>query len=232
MVRALALALVAVVGLVAACEEEHGPRPQPPVVVESNLAVAKAGDGAGIVRTLPAGLICDTTCPDATFVYENVDEITVVAELGRNANFRELRCEEVNGAAEDVVTEVLDDAGGDEATVVLPMIVDDEGLSWSCTADFILVHTMQVIATQGAGTGRVRGSLSSVVGADEPKRMDCASNQTCVAAYFDGEVEVLTATADAGSVFAGWDFCDNGTDPVLTFTMTDDENCRPRFDLE
>lgn len=222
----LAATLLAMAG----CPEEERRRPPPPNPIESTLNVVKAGDGVGIVRTLPAGLICDVDCDEASFVYEDVDEVTVIAELGRNANLRRVRCEGPEGT--DAITiDTVDE--NDQAIVVLPTIIDDVGATWTCTADFALVHTLQVIQNQGAGTGRVRGSLSRVVGQDEPKRVDCASTATCIAAYFDGEEEVITALPDAGSVFAGWDFCaeDDPQNPVVTLVMTRDENCRPRFDL-
>ena len=182
--------LIAFVG----CPDDDFRRPPPPEPVVSTVTLLKDGDGRGSLRALPAGAVCDVDCESSSFAYEDVDALDVVAEPSRNANFRRLRC---TAGDEELVTDVPDTPGGDEATLTLPTIVDGVGQDWSCTATFILVHTLQVVATPGTGSGRVRGTLSSVIGADEPRRVDCGSAQTCVAAYFDGEEETLTATADA-----------------------------------
>lgn len=225
--------VVATSGLAAlsSCREpDHGRDPPPPPVI-SSLSATKTGDGRGIVRTLPAGLVCDVDCDSATFDYEDVEAITVVAELGRNANFKSLSCQRKGSDEVPLTVTILDDNG--QATLDLPTIEEGDGVDWDCEANFILVHTLQIIANQGAGTGRVTGTLSKVIGQDEPKRVDCASTDTCTSAYFDGEEEVITATADVGSVFIDWDFCGEAdpTNPVQTLLMTADENCRPRFDL-
>lgn len=229
---ACAAAAVALVG----CDDDGRTPELPPPPVVSHLDVVKAGDGDGTVRTLPAGLVCDLTCEDAAFDYEDVDSVTVVAQLGRNANFKKLSC--TSEGHDDVVADALDDGSADEASVVLPTIVDGVGLSWTCEANFVLVHTIQILATD-AGSGTVTGSL-------QPTRIDCATHfeepdvrvitGDTVGAYFDGDVETLTATADAGSVFVEWDTCDNvlddPTNPVQTITVVDDLNCRAIFAYE
>jgi len=207
-------------------EDFRAPPPKDPVV--STVTVTKAGDGRGILRSLPAGVVCDVDCETATFDYEDTDTLDVVASPSREANFGGLVC---NAGDEEVKVEQI--GGTDDATLTLPTIVDGAGKDWACSGTFVLVHTLQVVATPGTGSGRVRGTLSTVIGADEPKRVDCASNQTCVAAYFDGDEETLTATPDAGSVFSRWEFCaSNATTPTITLVMLDDEDCRPVFDLE
>lgn len=218
----------------AACEEEDQPRELPPPPLQSTLTATKAGDGTGIVRTLPAGLICDVECAEDAHVYEDVAEVVVVAEPSRTANFKKLTC-----TAGDRVLSVDALTTDTDARLTLPTIEDaageDAAVDWSCVADFLQVQTLQVIANAptNTGSGRVRGALSAVVGADEPKRMDCPSTQTCVAAYFANEVETLTAVADPGSVFAGWQFCaDDTAAAVITLTLDDDINCRPTFNLE
>jgi hypothetical protein len=236
------LAITVFVAVVTSACDDDGPPPPPrkrPVV--STLDVAKAGDGRGVVRTLPAGLICDVDCDGGSFDYEDVEALTVVAELGRNANFEELRCQ--HGDDAPLVKDALDEAGGDEATLELPTIVDGEGQDWSCTASFLLVHTVQVLASDGSGAGGVRGALSASVGSDEPRRIDCTTRREgderilegdAIGAYFDGDVETLTATPAPGSVFVDWDTCDvdEPTNPVLVLTVDDDFNCRANFDLE
>ncbi len=229
--------------LVSACDDGIDKPDIPPPPVVSHLDVVKAGDGAGIVRTLPAGLICDTTCDGAGFDYEDSDVITVVAELGRNANFKKLTC--TSEGQDDVVALALDDGSDDTASVEIAGIVDGVGLTWTCEADFSLVHTIQILATN-AGGGVVKGSLSAVVGAAEPRRIDCATHfeepdvrvitGDSVGAYFDGDVETLTATPDVGSLFVEWDTCasslDDPTNPVQVISVVDDLNCRAVFAFE
>ncbi len=206
-------------------EDDGGNVPVPPVV--STLRAEKAGDGTGIVRTLPAGLICDVDCDSGSFDYQDTAEVVVVAEPSRTANFKKLTC---TGGGETLTVDVIE--AGEDARLTLATLVDGAGVDWGCTADFLQVHTLQVIANQGSGSGVVRGALSSVIGADEPRRMDCPSTETCVAAYFANEVETLTATPAAGSVFAGWEFCGDSDDAVIELTLADDINCRPVFDLQ
>lgn len=224
--RALGLFVFAPLLVSLGCDEPPpSTLPDPPL--ESTVGVIKEGDGEGVVRTDPIGLLCDTACDSATFVYEDTDAVTVIAEAGRNANFKVLHCS-AEGQPEQRTTTRDED---DRARLVLPTIVDDVAVDWDCGAEFLRVHTLLVIAGQGGGSGRVTGSLSAVIGADEPKRMDCPSTETCDSSYFAGEVETLTATPDEGSVFEQWVFCnaDDRTNPVATFTMTADLNCRADF---
>ena len=220
--------LLGIAAVTIACDEGDVPRPPPDEPVVSTLTVIKAGDGTGILRTLPAGAVCDVDCQTTSFDYEDTAEIEVVAEPSRKANFGGLVC--TSGDDERRVEEI---GGNDDASLSLPTIVDGVGQEWTCSGTFVLVHTLQIVATPGTGSGRVRGALSSVIGADLPKRVDCGSADTCVAAYFDGEEETLTATADVGSVFVGWEFCAGNADtPTIALVMNDDEDCRPVFDLE
>jgi hypothetical protein len=228
-----AVGLLLLVASSTGCPDEDVRVPPPPDPVVSTITVTKAGNGAGTLRSLPVGVVCDVDCDTATFAYEDTDSLDVVASPSRQANFGGLVCNASSEEGGDEELRVEQIGGTDDATLTLPTIVDNVGKDWRCTGTFVLVHTLQVVATPGTGSGRVRGTLSTVIGADEPKRVDCASDQTCVAAYFDGDEETLTATPDAGSVFSRWEFCaDNATTPTITLVMTDDEDCRPVFDLE
>jgi uncharacterized repeat protein (TIGR01451 family) len=63
----------------------------------------------------------------------------------------------------------------------------------------------------------VGGAGSGAVGSDPPG-IQCGA--ACMAIYGDGTVVTLTATADAGAVFAGWSGACSGTGGcVLTMTM-------------
>ncbi|MDP2343198.1 MAG: hypothetical protein Q8O67_19730 [Deltaproteobacteria bacterium] len=207
------------------CPDDDFRVPPPPEPVVSTVTVTKAGNGKGVLRSLPAGVICDVDCETATFSYEDTDSLDVVAAPSREANFGGLEC---SAGEEELRVEQI--GGTDDATLTLPTIVDGVGKDWSCSGTFVLVHTLQVVAdTAGTGSGRVRGTLTTGV---EP-RIDCASDQTCVAAYFDGDEETLIATPDVGSVFSRWEFCaSNATTPTITLVMLEDEDCRPVFDLQ
>jgi hypothetical protein len=213
-------AAVVVAALSSCAPEVRPPGPAPPIA--STIAFVKQGDGDGELRTLPAGLVCDVDCSDDAFTFEDTDEVTVVVEPARDAMFAGLSCAP---SRDDLPALRVDALDGGDARVSLATIVDGDGVDWVCTAAFAQVQTLQVLLP-GAGTGRVFGALSAVVGADEPRRVDCPGD--CIGAYRSGETETLTAVADEGSVFVGWRFCGEGTAP-LTLVMDRDENCDAVF---
>jgi hypothetical protein len=215
---------VALLASVSGCAFDDPPPEPPPDPVPSTIAFSKDGDGTGEMRTLPGGLICDVDCDADAFTFEDTDVVTVVVQPARDAMFRSLVC---TPSLEDVTpqrADALDDGG--EARLSLATIVDGDGVDWTCTATFSQVQTLQVLLP-GDGSGHVTGSLSAVVGADEPRRVDCPDD--CIGAYFFGETETLTAVADEGSVFVGWRFCGEGTAPV-TLVMDRDVNCDAVFE--
>ncbi|MBM4281717.1 MAG: hypothetical protein FJ137_13485 [Deltaproteobacteria bacterium] len=220
--RAVGLALT-VVGA-AACLPEDPPPDPPPPPVPATVTFAKAGNGRGELRTLPVGLLCDVDCGHASFTFEDVAAVTVVVEPARDALFRGLACVPSADGIEPVRLDALDDEP--EARLTLATIVGDVGVDWTCTATFLQVQTLQVLLP-GEGSGRVRGALSAVVGADEPRRIECPGD--CVGAYFVDETETLTAEPDDGSMFVGWRFCGEGTAP-LTLAMNRDHNCDAVFE--
>jgi hypothetical protein len=210
--------------LTAACDDVPPP-PERDEPVRATLAVAKQGDGRGVLRSLPAGLACDALCSTAEHIFDDVDEVEVIAEPARDALFRELVCTSGDGSVPDERVDTLDAAG--EARLVLPTIDGGAAVDWSCTANFVQVHTVFVLLG-GTGSGRVQGALSAVPGASDPRRLDCPDD--CTGAYFVGETETLVATPADGSVFSGWEFCASGTAPV-TLVVDADVNCRALFDL-
>ena len=52
---------------------------------------------------------------------------------------------------------------------------------------------------------------------------------TCDETVSDGTVRILTATADAGSVFSGWSGCDSPAANVCTQTLGGNETVSPNF---
>jgi len=86
-------------------------------------------------------------------------------------------------------------------------------------------HVTLTIVKRGTGTGRV---------ASQPPVIDCG--QTCVASVPsidepEAEPITLTATPDAGSVFAGWIGGCDGSEPTCTITLTTSETIVAVFDL-
>jgi hypothetical protein len=192
--------------------------------VPATITLAKDGDGRGELRTLPTGLVCDVDCDSAAHTFVDVDAVTVVVEPARDAMFRGVVCVPAAEGIDVQRSDTLED--GSDVRLVLSAIHDGVGIDWTCTATFVQVQTLQVFLP-GEGRGRVVGALSAVVGADEPRRVDCPDD--CVGAYFRGETESLTAVADEGSVFVGWRFCGDGTGP-LTLVMDRDRNCDAMFE--
>jgi hypothetical protein len=85
----------------------------------------------------------------------------------------------------------------------------------SCTADFSLKPLLTIIK-DGSGTGFVTSSPPGIACGDD-----------CDQRYSSGTVVQLTATADAGSRFAGWGGHSDCIDGQVT--MSEDRTCRPLF---
>ena len=78
------------------------------------------------------------------------------------------------------------------------------------------------LSVSKSGTGS--GTVTSAPGA-----IDCGA--TCSDDYTDGTVVVLTATADAGSTFAGWSGdCAGAASPTMV-TVDANKSCNAQFDL-
>ena len=88
-------------------------------------------------------------------------------------------------------------------------------LSLECPAPGMLLS----VAKAGAGSGRVESS---------PAGVDCGAD--CSEAYDPGTVVTLTATADAGSTFAGWSGDADCADGSVTLDA--DVSCTASFDLD
>ena len=80
---------------------------------------------------------------------------------------------------------------------------------------------------QSALTVHKAGSGGGVVTSIPP---GIACGITCTAFYAPGTVVTLTATAEAGSVFAGWGGDCSGTDPSIVVTADANKTCIATFD--
>jgi hypothetical protein len=88
-----------------------------------------------------------------------------------------------------------------------------------CTAKF--KRTVFDLNVRPAGPGS--GSISSRTG-----EITCGTD--CSGIYNENASETLTATADLGSVFAGWSGDCSGTDPQVLLTMDAQKACTATFD--
>ena len=120
----------------------------------------------------------------------------------------------------------------DDVRLAVPTIVDGVGLDWRCVSEHRQVHTIAIFP-RGTGSGVVVGALSASLTDAALKRIDCGDG--CDGGYFVGDVETLTATADARSVFVRWNRCEDFIDYDTASTITvgvenDDINCEAFFD--
>jgi|GEM_PF-2347177 len=85
------------------------------------------------------------------------------------------------------------------------------------TEVYTIAHTLSV-SKKGTGTGKVTS---------DPPGVDCGGD--CIEAYEAGKVVQLTALADAGSFFSGWEGCDNPSGALCHLTMDEDKNVTATF---
>ena len=87
----------------------------------------------------------------------------------------------------------------------------------ACSVSFMPRWTLTVTLA-GAGVGTVASDVAGIACAP-----DCSED------YDEGTVVTLTASADFGSVFAGWQGACTGSDPIAVAAMTQARNCEARF---
>jgi hypothetical protein len=140
------------------------------------LAVSRTGAGAslGTVTSSPAGINCGTDCGEA---YQFGQSVTLTATAASGATFAGWTGGGCTGTGICVVT-----VGGDTA------------VSASFTLDS---YTLAVVRAGNAASG---GAVTSA-----PAGITCnTATNDCDEAYAFGTQVTLTATAGAGSTFAGW----------------------------
>lgn len=187
----------------------------------ATLTAQKSGDGTGEFESDPAAIDCSTDCAAQVARFaDDVTTVTLTAEPARDALFESWTC---NGSKNG---EPLQQVVTQEETVVAFDDEDPEGLDVLCTASFRQLHTLLVVFA-GEGEGTVTGTALAPGGGT---RIACPDK--CTAGYFADESDTLTAVAAPGSVFAGWAFDCEGTDPTVTVQLDGDKNCEARFDLE
>lgn len=201
----------------------------PPDVVTSTVSIEKRSDGRAEISSQPPGLRCDADCVDSEAVYEDVASVDVVIDAFPGAQLIRAFCTSPGQETIDAAV----GGGVDDIRLTVPTIVDGIGLDWRCVSEHRQVHTIAIFP-RGTGSGVVVGSLPASLTDDSIKRVDCGDE--CDGGYFVGDVETLTATADAGSVFVRWNRCDDLLDddsaPTITLTIADDDiNCEAFFEL-
>lgn len=228
-----------VAALSLACAGGAPPDAGPPAA--SRVRITKAGDGRGIVRSVPDGILCDVECAEAAAAFPTavpgavdgagaiVDEgggapatfVTLVAEPARDAQFDGWFC------ASQGASLAREDETRETTVRVLATTEGEDVIESTCTARFLRVVTLQIVRT-GGGSGVVRGRLAADPATPDVPRVDCGAD--CVGAYFADEVETLTATPDPGSTFSGWRLDCGGTDAIVDVTMDDRKTCEAVFD--
>jgi uncharacterized repeat protein (TIGR02543 family) len=142
------------------------------------LTLEKGGTGTGTVTSSPAGISCGTACPKAEHEYLEGTTVVLTASVGAGSVFEGW----FGCDAEPSATKC-------EVTILGETIVEAE---FNEIPKFPLV--LEKIST---GQGTVTSS---------PAGINCGA--TCSAEYLEGTKVTLTASASAGSTFAGWTGCD------------------------
>lgn len=181
------------------------------------VRVVKAGDGTGSIASTPEGVDCDTACAEqeVSFPLEST-AVTLTATPARDALFERWSCAATRGG------EPLDPIVVTTAEVTAFDDANPRGLAVTCTAAFRQLWTLQVVFS-GTGSGSVVGAAPAAGGGT---RIDCPDK--CVAGYFHGEQETLTAIPDPGSVFVEWKLDCDGSAPASVL-LDDDKNCEAHF---
>lgn len=219
------LGVLGMLGAGAACDDGDGGVPDVPEPVRATVSLEKRGDGLATVTTSPSGLSCDVFCAASDATFEDQAAVEVLVEPSRDAQFVRAFC--LAAGQETVRADALDETG--RVRLGLTLLADGAPIDWSCVVEHRQVNTLQVVIATGTGTGRVVGTLPASLVDETIKRVDCPDD--CVGGYFVDEVETLTATPDAGSIFVRWNFCSESTTSTIDVVMSADENCEAIFDL-
>jgi YVTN family beta-propeller protein len=155
------------------------------------LTVAEAGAGSGQVTSSPANINCSASSHECAAMFPNGTQVTLTASASAGSSFSGWSGGGCSGTGTCVVNPTAD-------TTV--------------TATFDLPVTLTVAET-GGGAGQVTSS---------PSGINCsASSNECAAPFAVGSQVTLTASASAGSSFAGWSGggCSGTKTCVLTPTV-------------
>lgn len=178
----------------------------------ANLTVTKGGSGAGTVTSDPVGIDCGADCEES---YVKNTRVALDATPDSDSVF-----ERWSGDSEC-------DSGATGSQTLLD-VKDDI----SCEAVFSAISVESVTLTvtrEGAGAGIVTADLPGI---------NCGTD--CSEDIPIGDHIVLTATAEDGSVYAGWsgdgdcgnpDFVDDATGKV-SVTVRAEMTCTATFDVE
>jgi hypothetical protein len=163
--------------------------------VKAPLTIEKTGTGQGTVTSSPSGINCGTSCPKATanFLVETPIILTATPKAG-SFFAGWFGCDKELSPTECEVTV-------------------HEGEEFTVEAEFNEIEKFfLVVGNPGTGEGTVTSS---------PSGINCGA--TCEAEYLEGTKVVLTATAKAGSVFAGWFGCDKELSPTKCEVTVNEE---------
>lgn len=169
------------------------------------LTVAKAGTGAGVVRSEPAGIDCGAAC-SAQFVEETL--VRLVPEPVVGSAFAGW-----NGPCRDLVLQIYEPGRPVPCTVRI-----DEATA--VTASFAPAYKMTVTAS-GTAQGTVTGNYG----------LSCSTGSTdgCSSWVIVNGVVTLTANPGPGAILKSWVGSCMGSAPTCSVTMNGTKNVTATF---
>ena len=170
------------------------------VTTNFKLSIGKSGTGSGSVASMPSGIDCGVSCA-ASYVANTI--VTLTATAGADSSF--------GGWTGNC-------AGTSAATTVV-LTADS-----TCNATFTLnpppvatTSTLNIVQS-GGGSGTVTSN---------PAGISCGS--ACSAAFVTNTTVALAASANAGSVFAGWSGSCTGSSANSQIVLTASATCSASF---
>jgi YVTN family beta-propeller protein len=145
------------------------------ITTASTLTVAESGNGSGQVTSSPAGINCSASSNQCAATFADGAQVTLTASASAGSTFAGWSGGGCSGTGTCLITPTAN------ATV---------------TATFTVSSFTLSVAEAGSGSGQVTSS---------PAGINCsASSNQCAALFAVGSQVTLTASASAGSTFAGW----------------------------
>ena len=139
------------------------------------LTVDEAGNGSGQVTSSPAGINCSPSSNQCAAMFADGTHVTLTASAAAGSTFAGWSGGGCSGTGTCVITPTA---------------------NTTVTATFTVSSFTLSVAETGTGGGQVTSS---------PAGINCsASSNQCAAPYVVGSQVTLTASASAGSSFAGW----------------------------
>jgi hypothetical protein len=174
------------------------------ITVRPRLVVQKGGAGSGTVTSEPAGIDCGPACQSDHLHVDDGEEVVLRAVAGTGSVFAGW-----GGAC-----------SGRDATCAVVVEANAQSTASVAAAFERARHTLTVQAT-GPGFGAVSSS---------PPGIDLGAEQTSHGFDYGTEI-TLSATPGLGKTFERWDGACTHSNPVCTFTITEDTTVSATFGI-